>query len=92
MIASRVLLVTTLSVAGCGHSPLPAWTSAQVGCPAEQIVVTKDEHVWTTRSWIARCQGKTYSCVEHFEGEPNAEISCREVGDNGEAPAGKDSP
>lgn len=92
MTMSRVLAVATLSLAACSHSPLPAWTSEHVGCPADQIVVTKDERVWTTRTWLARCQGKTYSCVEHNENEPNAEVSCREVGENGEALPGQDSP
>jgi hypothetical protein len=69
----------TLALAACGGSKLPAWTSAQIGCPADQIVISKDEHVWTTRRWNALCQGKTYSCVEKNEDEPNAEVTCKEM-------------
>jgi hypothetical protein len=75
----RLLLALTLALAACGGSKLPAWTSAQIGCPAELIVITKDERVWTTRTWRALCGGKTYSCVERNEGEPNVEVSCREI-------------
>ncbi len=75
----RSLLVLSLSLAACGGSQLPARTSEQIGCPAEQIVITKDERVWTTRTWRALCQGKTYACEERNEGEPSVEVSCREV-------------
>jgi hypothetical protein len=77
--AVRLLLVLTLGVAACGGSQLPAWTSAQIGCPAEQIVITKDERAWSTRTWRARCEGKTYACEERHEGEPNVEVSCHEL-------------
>ena len=79
MITGRLLLALALALAACGGSQLPAWTAAQIGCPAEQIVITKDERVWTTRTWRALCQGKTYSCVERNEGEPNVEVSCQEI-------------
>jgi hypothetical protein len=74
-----LILALTLALAACGGSQRPAWTSAQIGCPAEQIVITKDERVWTTRTWRALCRGKRYSCVERNEGEPNVEVSCREI-------------
>jgi hypothetical protein len=77
----RLLLALTvpLVLAACGGSQLPAWTSAQIGCPVDQITISKDEHVWTTRTWNALCQGKTYACVEKNEGEPNVEMTCHEV-------------
>jgi hypothetical protein len=75
----RALLVFALSLAACGGSKLPGWTSAQIGCPAEQILITKDETVWTTRTWRASCQGKLYSCEEKNVDEPNVQVSCHEL-------------
>ncbi|MGH7437203.1 MAG: hypothetical protein ACRENE_16125 [Polyangiaceae bacterium] len=79
MSTRRTFLALPLALFACGGSKLPAWTAAQIGCPADQIVITNDEHVWTERTWRALCQGKSYSCVEHHEGEPNVDISCHEV-------------
>jgi len=76
----RSLGFLALAVAGCA-STLPAWTSAQVGCPAEEVVIIKEETVWSTRTWTARCRGKTYSCSEHNEGQSTARVSCKESGD-----------
>ena len=76
---SLFALTVPLSLVACGGSQLPAWTSAQINCPVDQITISKDEHVWTTRTWNALCQGKTYACEEKNEGEPNVEVKCREV-------------
>jgi hypothetical protein len=77
MTTERAIALLLLAVAGCGNN-LPAWTAAQVGCPAEEIVIMKDDAVWSSRSWLARCRGKTYACTEHNEGQANASVTCKE--------------
>jgi hypothetical protein len=84
----RALLLLVLAPAGCA-STLPAWTSSQVGCPADEVVISKEEVVWSTRTWTARCRGKTYSCTEHNEGQASAVVSCKE---RVEEPAGPSGP
>jgi hypothetical protein len=76
MTTDRALALLALAIAGCASS-LPAWTSAQVGCPADEVVITKEEVVWSSRTWTARCRGKTYSCSEHNEGQSSARVSCK---------------
>jgi hypothetical protein len=84
MTTDRALSLLALVLAGCA-SNLPTWTSAQVGCPTDEVVISKEEVVWSTRTWTARCRGKTYSCTEHNEGQASAVVSCKERVD--EAPA-----
>jgi hypothetical protein len=87
MTMERALGILTAVVAGCASS-LPAWTSAQVGCPADEVVITKEEVVWSTRTWTARCRGKTYACTEHNEGQASASVACKERADDAtEAPS-----
>jgi len=81
-LAMELLLAFGLALSGCAGSNLPAWTAAQVGCPTDEVVVTKEEKVWSTRTWTARCRGKTYSCTESHEGQPGATVSCKERGDD----------
>jgi hypothetical protein len=76
----RSLAILALSVGGCASS-LPAWTSAQVGCPADEVVITREEVVWSNRTWTARCRGRTYACTEHNEAQSGAQVSCKESGD-----------
>jgi hypothetical protein len=53
------------------------------------VVILKEEVVWSTRTWTARCRGKTYSCTEHNEGQASAVVSCKE---RVEEPAGSSGP
>jgi hypothetical protein len=83
---SRVPGLLALSIAGCA-SHLPTWTSGQIGCPVDEVVITNEDTVWSTRTWTARCRGKTYSCSEHSEGQANAHVACKENRDEAlEAP------
>ncbi|MGO9835272.1 MAG: hypothetical protein ACLP1X_13750 [Polyangiaceae bacterium] len=80
MMVDRVSGLLALAITGCA-SNLPTWTSAQIGCPADEVVIAKEDTVWSTRTWTARCRGKTYSCSEHSEGQSNARVACKENGD-----------
>jgi hypothetical protein len=66
------------ALVACAKSSLPAWTSAQVGCPAEEVVVIHEESYWATRRWTAQCQGRIYECIESKQGQADAHVTCNE--------------
>jgi hypothetical protein len=78
-----VLLLAPLT--GCA-AVLQDVTSGQIGCPAEQIHIVKDDVGWGTRTWSADCNGKIYFCSAHGGGSHStAQVSCKEQA--GAAPA-----
>jgi len=80
----RTIAFLAVGIIGCAGRNLPAWTAAQTGCPAEEVVIMSEDKVWSTESWSARCRGKTYACTERNVGQANAVVECKEQAD--EAP------
>lgn len=75
----RLHVLGLLALLATGCNPLPAWTSGQVGCAEEQIVITRDEMGFAGRTWTAVCRGKTFYCTSVNSGPQGAmQVSCKE--------------
>ena len=62
LIASTVL---SLGLAGCGNqNSIPQQiTSLNVGCETQEVEISDESEALNGETtWIAECQGKTYSC------------------------------
>ena len=60
----RKLIILTLALAGCtSHGQREAMTSGAVGCPTGAIQISEGDMGWTTNTWTARCNNRTYYCT-----------------------------
>lgn len=62
---------------GCA-STLKAVTSGQVGCSENEIEIVEDNVGFSTRTWVAECNGRTYHCSAHGGGYGAAQVVCTE--------------
>lgn len=75
-----ILSLTLATLAGCTPPNLPSITSGHIGCAEDDIVIADDEvsgFTAGTRTWNARCHGRTYYCTMLTVG-PSTEVSCKE--------------
>jgi hypothetical protein len=54
-----------LALAGCGAamSDLQAMSTGYVGCPPEEIAISRESVGLGTWTWAAACRGRTYHCA-----------------------------
>jgi hypothetical protein len=75
----RGLVIGCVAVGLTGCVSLESVTSGQIGCAESDISVTNDEMGWGSRTWTARCHGKTYFCSAHGGGKDSTpQVACRE--------------
>jgi hypothetical protein len=63
---------------GCSIS-LASVSAGQIGCRPHEITIEDDTSGLGTRTWTAKCRGKTFSCSAYTTGEKDAEAHCTEM-------------
>lgn len=77
---SRIAAVLVLSVAlsACATAWREHASSAAVGCPAGEILISDPTSGAITNTWRAQCKGKVYRCSVPAIAEPDAPATCME--------------
>jgi len=76
------LLAAALGASACSGA-LASFSSGQIGCPSNEIVISDDQGGWGVREWTAQCRDRTYYCSAHGGGShSSAQVSCRENSDS----------
>jgi hypothetical protein len=57
---------------------LQSVSSGQIGCPEEDIVITRDEVGWSSRTWTAECHVKRFFCTAVQTGKNESQVNCKE--------------
>jgi hypothetical protein len=69
--------VVLLAPAISGCATLADFSSGEVGCSPEEIMVSDEQSTWSTMTWTAECNGREYHCSSHGGGEGStAQVSC----------------
>jgi hypothetical protein len=60
----RILLLGGLALlVSCGPTTLQVASARDIGCRADGVQIADDHLGWTTRDWIATCDGRRYRCM-----------------------------
>lgn len=55
------ILLALLATTGCATRA--GISSAEIGCPPDEIVIKDASMGWQTNTWTAQCRGKTFYCT-----------------------------
>lgn len=85
MIATALVATVVSTLPACGG--LRAASSGQIGCATRDIVISNDKVGWSTRTWMAECNGKRFFCSAVSTGKDSSQVNCKE-----ETPAADSAP
>lgn len=79
-----IIPAVTIAMLSCGNpfeiQTLQEQSVTQVPCPSDRIEIIEHViHQDGSASWMALCQGRTYSCQRVAGEEANPEVSCSEM-------------
>lgn len=72
------LIIACLLLSGCAGFEMKRMArgaAGPIGCPAEEIVISEDNHNPGTRVYAATCKGRKFYCTEH-PFNPNQLTTC----------------
>ncbi len=83
----RLLIIPAVAIAmfSCGGNPfeiqsLQEQSVSQIPCPQDRIeIIEHVTHPDGSASWMALCEGRTYSCERAAGQENNPEVTCSEM-------------
>ena len=75
--AGFVVLILMVAASAC--ATLQQYTSGQVGCGPDEIVISNEDHVLGVATWTAECRGQKYFCSAQGGGKyATPQVSCRD--------------
>lgn len=82
----KLLIIPAVAIAmfSCGNpyvtQQLQEQSVTQIPCPADQIeIIEHVEHSDGSATWMALCEGRTYSCKRPAGQESSPQVSCQEM-------------
>jgi hypothetical protein len=86
-------LLVALAAAGCGGriGQLRSASAGQIGCRADEVVISDQQKGWGSRTWVATCDGEAYSCSAISTGE-SGQVNCTRLKSGSVAKGGEKAP
>lgn len=73
---TKLSIIFFSCLCGCSVN-LARVTSAQIGCPENEIQISEDsKSTFSGRNWIATCRGKIFYCGAMPTGGKNSSLTC----------------
>jgi hypothetical protein len=83
---TQVSLLSLLLVSGC--TSLAGVSAGHVGCLQDDIKISNEQTDWSTKTWMATCEGRNYICTYAITGSSGhggttGQVNCSPMENNG---------